>query len=125
MYNKEGKLIFVYNADSSVFAIMSGAVRKAVAPDTYRCNLCMVTHGTMSMKKEWREFLNALPYNKEFLHRDEFFVKYSDLLNKIDLPAILLERKGSVRLLLSAKEINDEKDVRGLSSLISRKLRVL
>jgi len=54
--NSKDKIIFVYNADSSVFAQVSDAVKKIVAPGTYQCNLCRITYGAVSMKDEWKTF---------------------------------------------------------------------
>ena len=45
--NIKDTIIFVYNADSSVFAQVSDGVKKIAAHDTYQCNLCRITYGAV------------------------------------------------------------------------------
>ena len=116
------KLIFVYNADSSVFSQISDAVKKVVTPSKYECNLCMVTYGPISMKEEWREFLNALPFEKEFLHRDEFQKQYPELAGT-KLPAIFISQNNTLSSLISAEEINKQRNVENLKKLLMTRIR--
>lgn len=122
MKTNNNKIIFVYNADSSVFAQVSDAIKKLVTPDKYECNLCMVTYGAVSMKDEWKTFLDTLPLEKEFFHRDEFQRQYPKL-RSVKLPAVFIFRDNNIKLLVSAEEINTQKDVAGLKKLISDKIK--
>ena len=122
MTKNKDKLIFVYNADSSVFSQVSDAVKKIVTPSKYECNLCMVTYGAISMKNEWREFLDALPFEKEFLHRDEFQKQYPEL-ESTKLPAIFISQNNTLNPLVSADEINIQKDIIGLKNIINGKIK--
>jgi hypothetical protein len=99
------KLVFVYNADSGVFNLLSDVAHKILSPATYACNLCRVTHTNFGMKKEWREFLESLDQPLEFLHADEFRAKYK--FETIELPAIFKEENGELILTVSAVAIND------------------
>ncbi len=65
-------LMFVYNADSGMFNTLSDMAHKVFSPRTYSCNLCALTHSTFSMRDEWKEFIESLGVELEFLHRDEF-----------------------------------------------------
>lgn len=47
-------------------------MHKVFPPKTYACNLCGITYGALSVKKEWAQFIEKLPLETEFLHRDEF-----------------------------------------------------
>src|SRR3989344_4788864 len=118
----KNKLIFVYNADSSVFSQVSDAVKKVVTPSKYECNLCMITYGAVSMKDEWREFLDALPFEKEFLHRDEFQKQYLEL-KSTKLPTIFTSKNNALSLLVSADEINMQKNIDGLKNIINGKIK--
>jgi len=122
MLKNKDKLIFVYNADSSVFSQVSDAVKKVVTPSKYECNLCMVTYGAISMKDEWREFLDTLPFEKEFLHRDEFQKRYPEL-DSIKLPAIFIFQNNILTSLVSADEINIQKNIIGLKNIINGKIK--
>jgi len=44
------QIIFVYNADSSLFANITDFAHKIVSPKTYSCNLCKLSYGKFSMK---------------------------------------------------------------------------
>ena len=114
----------MYNADSSVFSQVSDAVKKIVTPSKYECNLCMVTYGAISMKDEWREFLDALPFDKEFLHRDEFQKRYPEL-ESTKLPTIFISQNNTLNLLVSADEINIQKNIIGLKNIINGKIKGL
>ena len=122
MLKNKGKLIFVYNADSSVFSQVSDAVKKIVTPSKYECNLCMVTYGAISMKDEWKEFLDALLFEKEFLHRDEFQKQYPEL-KSAKLPAIFISQNNTLSVLVSADEINIQKNIDGLKNIINGKIK--
>lgn len=124
MDKKPEKLIFVYNADSSVFSQVSDAIKKVVAPSKYECNLCMITYGPVSMKDEWKKFLDTLPLEKEFLHKDEFKNKYPELSNE-ELPAVFISNNKKLEVFFSAKEINGQKNLQGLMELIDRRLSTL
>jgi len=122
MTKNKDKLIFVYNVDSSVFSQVSGAVKKIVTPSKYECNLCMITYGTVSMKDEWREFLDTLPFEKEFLHRDEFQKQYPEL-ESTKLPTIFISPNNTLNPLVSADEIILQKNIKDLKELLIGRIR--
>src|SRR3990170_7404813 len=98
------KIIFVYNADSGVFNLLSDIAHKMFSPQTYACNLCAITHSNLGMKKEWKAYLDSLANPLEFLHADEFKDKYRS--EKVDLPAIFVEENGALRQIAAAAQIN-------------------
>jgi hypothetical protein len=103
------KLIFVYNADSGVFNLMSDIAHKIFSPQTYACNLCAITHSNFGMKKEWKEYLESLNTPLEFLHADEFEQKYS--IKEAELPAIFREENARLILTVDAQTINACKSI--------------
>lgn len=124
MDKKPEKLIFVYNADSSVFSQVTDAIKKVVTPDKYQCNLCMITYGPASMKDEWKKFLETLPMDKEFLHKDEFKNRFSEL-SKTELPAIFISSENKTSILASAKEIDEQNNLHGLIEIIRHNLQTM
>jgi hypothetical protein len=102
------KIIFVYNADSGIVNALKDAVEKNVSPETYSCNLCAVTFGTLRMKPEWKRFVRDLPVEVEFLHRDEYTEEYGN--PETGFPAAFLVPDGgngeNPRLLISPEEMN-------------------
>jgi len=120
--NIKDKIIFVYNADSSVFAQVSDAFKKVAAPDTYQCNLCRITYGAVSMKDEWKMFLDTLPFEKEFLHRDEFQKQYPEL-KSTKLPTIFISQNNVSSLLVTADDVNMQKNIKDLKGLLMGRIR--
>lgn len=119
MFMSENEIVFVYNADSSIFAVASDFIKKITTPDTYDCQLCMVTYGAISMKNPWREYLDSLECKKTFLHRDEFTKKYPGI--DVNLPAILLKKPDELpTVLVSADQINQTKNLQDLIRLVDQ-----
>lgn len=104
------KLIFVYNIDSNLFALIAGTAHKLASPETYQCNLCRLTYPFASMDREWKKFIKSLPYQAAFLHRDEFNEQYPNQKNA-HLPAVFIEDASGIRLLIPNEEINKAKNI--------------
>ncbi len=117
------KLIFVYNVNSNPFALVGATVSKLVSPDTYTCNLCKLTYPVISMDKEWNKFLETLPLEKEFLHKDEFKSKFPQL-NDTKLPVIFIKEGEEIKVLITSDEINQQKNISQLKELIMGRLVV-
>lgn len=116
--NDKPKLIFVYNADSGVFNLMSDIAHKIFSPQTYACNLCALTHSNFGMKKEWKEYLESLSADLEFLHADEFQKKYPS--EDIKLPAILKEENENLVLLADSQAINQCRSIEDLKRCLKK-----
>jgi hypothetical protein len=118
------KLIFVYNADSGFLNTIKDTTHKALSPETYECNLCGLTYNLLSEKSEWSTFVKNLGKNKKittvFLHKNELRKKYTK--NKEPLPAVFIEKNNSLKLLISAKEINSKKSLQELINLVKKKI---
>src|SRR5215213_1085263 len=97
-------LVFVYNAESGVFNTLADAAHKIFSPGTYACNLCALTHTAFGMRGEWRRFLEGLVVPLEFLHADELRSRYG--LKDVALPAVFEKEGASLRVAVSADEIN-------------------
>ena len=117
----EKKIIFVYNANSGLFNLLSDIAAKALPLDAPLCTLCELTHDPLSMKKEWKTFIETLPDKTTFLHRDEFKKKHPDL-ESTKLPAVFIYEDNSLRLIVTAKEIDGVENLESLKTLITEKL---
>lgn len=118
---QQSTLIFVYNADSGLFNTMTDVAHKMLSPSTYSCNLCAITHGLLSEKKEWRAFIEQLGIPVEFLHRDEFEQQYDSNMNRY--PAVLRRDGDVIDLLLSPEEINRCRDIPSLCRVIEKAIQ--
>lgn len=113
-------LLFVYNADSGIFNTVTDIAHKIFSPQSYECNLCAITYGNFTMRTEWKEFLEMLDAELEFLHRDEFMKKYR--LSAVVLPAVFLKSGDELSLWISADDLNSCSSVADLKSLITDKM---
>ena len=115
----EVTLVFVYNADSGVFSTLTDVVHKMLSPETYQCNLCALTHSTLGMRKEWKEFVERLDTAVEFLHADELKRQYGMADTK--LPAVFRRDGETLRVLVDADSINACATLDDLKRLIVRR----
>lgn len=115
------KIIFVYNADSSLFAQITDYAHKVIAPRTYQCNLCKITYDNLGMKQEWREFIQKLPLDVEFLHKDKF-VKLYPKMQAASFPAAFKKNNDKISILIISEEINKQHTVKDLENLLLSKV---
>ena len=109
-------LVFVYNADSGLFNTLTDIAHKIFSPDTYACNLCAITHDNLSMRSEWKDFIEQLDIELEFLHRDEFISQYE--MEDVLLPCIFNKDANGLSLFITADEVNACKTVEELKQLM-------
>ena len=87
------KLLFIYNAKSGPLNAVLGSAHKYIRPKTYKCRLCQLTYSPFAMKRDWKNFVQQLPYPAEFLHADEFARDYAG--HPTELPCIALDRSSA------------------------------
>ena len=104
------KLIFVYNSDGTFASLIKDTAHKLVSPTTYPCNLCRLTYPVAFMDAEWRKFIESLPYEAFFLHRDEFHRQYPGQA-QVPLPAVFAEDSSGLRVLISHSQINEARSI--------------
>lgn len=118
--NKE--IIFVYNANSDWFSMLTDYVHKNLSPSTYQCNLCKLTYSA-TMHKDWKKFIESLPYEVSFLHKNELekeFPEYKD----VDLPVMFKKVDDNLEIAVSAEEISKPETLDELIVLVKGKLKV-
>jgi len=120
---QEKSLLFVYNADTGLFSVVTDYAHKILSPKTYPCNLCALTYGNMGMNKRWKEFIAGLKVPIEFLHRDEF-VKFHDV-SDTQLPAAFVKKGESITMLITSGEINKCTSVDALIALVTKKVETI
>jgi hypothetical protein len=115
------QLIFVYNADGGTLNAIMDSAHKLFAPSTYQCSLCAITHGMLTMRKEWKDYMGNLPYETRFYHRDGFRQEWPN--ENISFPAILMaEEDGALRVLVSAQELDKQSSIAQLTAVLGRKM---
>jgi hypothetical protein len=113
------ELLFVYNADSTPIARFTDLFIKFFDPKKYSCNLCLVTYGMLRMKRAWKVFIDQLPHDVRFLHRDDFRDRYGD---DSELPAAFIVANGGLVPFITAREINGVPSVDELIGLVKQRL---
>ena len=121
MKNSKSEIIFVYNAKGDIFSSVADTIHKIVSPKTYQCNLCAITYGIATMKTDWKTFIDNLPIEVEFLHKDEFQNKYPN--EKIQFPVALIKNQNKIKTLISSVEINKCNSIDDLKKLVNEKIR--
>ena len=119
MKTKNKTFLFVYNADSGLWNGALDVMHKVFSPKTYACNLCGITYGALSVKKEWAEFIDKLPFETEFLHRDEFQTRFDD---KAELPAVFMLENDAIQPFISAEQMN-QMDLKQLKNAIAEEVK--
>ena len=120
---KKPTLVFVYNADSGFVNTLLDIGHKIIAPQTYACNLCAITHSTFSMRDEWKRFVDDLKLPIEFLHRDELSRQYG--IHGAALPAVFRKTDGGLEIWISPEEINRCRSLDELKWLVGQKRQAL
>ena len=116
------QLIFVNNAEGSLFDRLTDFAHKIVSPSTYGCKLCSLTYGNFAIKEEWRTFLESLPVECVFLYKEEFAGRY---MVQAEPPAVYAATGGRARELISSREINACGSLEELKELVNGKLENL
>ena len=114
-------LVFVYNADSGVFNTLADVAHKIFSPRTYACNLCALTHTSVRMRGEWKQFLEGLGRPLEFLHADELAARYG--LKGVPLPAVFTRDGAGLKVLAGAVAVNGCRTLDDLKRLVLERLK--
>lgn len=97
------QLVFVYNADSGLLHALKDISHKIVSPETYECDLCQLSHGYFSARKEWKDFIGSMQQPCEFLHRDEAAGSYG---LEYEFPAVFVKTADEFHCCLTAAQIS-------------------
>ncbi|HMY81015.1 MAG TPA: hypothetical protein PK048_04205 [Candidatus Absconditabacterales bacterium] len=98
------KLIFIYKAKSDKISKLINFAHKIISPSTYACDLCSLTYGDFSIKREWKEYLDKLNekgIQTEF-HYEERAIQQG--MTPESLPAVLCELDGTRTTVVAGKE---------------------
>jgi hypothetical protein len=118
MHAQQPRLVFVYNADSGLFNTMADIGHKIFSPKTYACDLCALTHGYFSERREWRTFIESLTIPCEFLHRDEY-LRACPEQKDLAYPIVLLVNENEQHICLSREDLAACKNLETLKQAIN------
>jgi len=113
-----GKVVFVYNADSSFLGKSVDFLHKLISPKTYQCNLCALTHDNFNERQRWKEFRERTSFEFEFMYKDQFKVQYTLNHNK-PFPCVFFVSGEKIKPLICNQEISSCKTVDDLIMLLS------
>ncbi len=113
-------LIFVYNADSGLVALLGDITHRILSPHTYPCKLCAITYSFNGMIGDWKKFIGSLNRRVTFLHRDELQKLYG--IADVPLPAVFKINDSQPQLWIKAEQINRCQTLDDLKQLIKETL---
>lgn len=91
------RLLFVYAANSGLFAALADSTRKVLR--LKGCSLCSITHGLAGEKSEWTSCRQALGVEVDYLHADEVTQDVRDVAGD-QLPCVLAQTASGMQMLL-------------------------
>ena len=114
------QLIFIYNASDTFLSVSFDFIHKIISPSTYQCSLCKVTYGNVSMRKEWKRYINSCPFSIEFLYKNNY-LKYHKDLKAPEFPIAYKYDGNSYTVFISKEEFDLCNDLDDLIRMITRK----
>jgi len=117
------KLIFVYNAESGKMNAIKDSIKKIFNKSGYECNLCGITYGAFSMKKDWRDYIRDLDVDVEFLHKDEFRGEYDPDAN--EFPIAYIDKGSGLEKFISQPEMDGFQNIEELKSAVKERIKNL
>jgi hypothetical protein len=113
-------LLFVSNNDSGVLPkIKNYSSDKAVSP-AVSCNLSVLIHSPVGIKKEWKRFMKEQKIPSRFLDRNEFRAEFGPGVTKF--PVVFIRIGKSLSVLINTDEINRCRELEELISLFEKRL---
>lgn len=118
-------LLFIYNASGGFFHVAADMAHKIFSPSTYPCSLCQITYGTFKIRDEWKHYLEKLPIEKKFYHKEDCYTL--PLPQPLALPAILYQPTPfhNPQLFITAQELNACKHIKDITSLLDQRLEIV
>jgi hypothetical protein len=98
------RLTGVYHADGGLAGELRYVVGKLVS--RAHCALCDITHGTFTMRPQWRECEAALPVPIECVHRNERSPEVTATTGGATPCVVAHFADGATRILLDAVELD-------------------
>ena len=115
------KIIFIYNASDDLLSVSFDFIHKIASPSTYQCSLCKVTYGNFSMHEEWESYIEALPFEVEFLYKNNYLEFHEDLISK-EFPVAYKYDGDSYEVLISQQEFDLCNDLNDLMDIMNQKV---
>ena len=118
--NTTPKIYFIYNASGTIGGEISYLYGKYF--QNQHCELCDITHSSVSAKPEWKAWISNLSCENYVLHTNEA-EKMSIDFSGFTLPVVLIERGNGLEELISKKDMAQSgKGVDAFSQLFLKKL---
>lgn len=96
------KIYFIYNASGTMAGELNYLYGKYFLDE--HCELCDITHSTVSAKPEWKEWIGSLKCENYVLHTNEAKAMNIDVTQFV-LPVVLIDRGNGLEELVSKNEM--------------------
>ncbi len=94
----------MYDADGSLRGEVSYVVGKLLG--RRHCSLCDITHSPLRRRPAWDALVASLGVRFDLRHRDELDTAEAEAVRVLRLPVVLVERRGSLEVLLDDGELD-------------------
>ena len=118
------KLVFVFNADSGKLNAVKDSIKKIFNKAAYECNLCGVAFGTFGMKNNFKNFIQNLEVETDFLHKDEFPGDYPEP-DVVEFPCCYVLRDGKMEIFIGKDEMDSFANQEELIEAVKTKVQAL
>jgi hypothetical protein len=120
---QEESLLFVSNSDSGALPLIKNYSGNSATSRSDGCNLSMLTHSPVGMKKEWKRFIREQKLPSRALDRDEFHAEFGSAITTF--PVVLVRTGRGLAVLISTDELNRCRSLEDLISLLQQRLAPL
>ncbi|MCH2228882.1 MAG: hypothetical protein MK105_00960 [Crocinitomicaceae bacterium] len=120
--NANFEVLFVYNAEKQVVSAAFGFLHKLFSPDTYPCELCLITHSGFGERKSWAKLKAESGLDLCFMYRSEFELRFNQ---NIELPAVFVLIENVPITIMSKSELARLKEPEELIHLLNLKLQTI
>ncbi len=114
------KIIFIYNASDDFLSVGFDFFHKIISPNTYQCSLCKITYGNVSMKDQWKEYIDGLNYDVEFLYMNNFS-QFHPELKALKVPTAFIFDGEKYEELITREEFNSLIDLDSLIRIMNER----
>lgn len=112
-------LIFVYNAETDVISSVLDYAHKLFKPETYKCELCALTHHNFGERKVWKEFKSKTNANLSFWYIRQFEQEFGQ---RFEYPVIFEKTNETLKIVRNKSQLEEFHEVEDLIKALKNEI---
>lgn len=112
-------LIFVYNTEADVISSVLDYAHKVFKPETYKCELCALTHHNFGERKVWKEFKSKTNANLSFWYIRQFEKEFEQ---QFEYPVILEKTYETLNIVMNKSQLKEFHEVEDLVEALKKEI---